>query len=150
VPSERVSEGIGAGLVAAAATAGVLIGFGRAHGAALQPLNAIAHMLFGTRAFLMEGFHPGITAAGLFLHVLSVVIWGVLFAMVTARLRDWWPLLGASALFAGAVWLVDYRIVPARLRPGFETVLSAPELWVLYIVLAITFAAVVHRTRAAR
>jgi hypothetical protein len=29
-------------------------------------------------------------------------------------------------------------------------VLSAPELWVLYIVLAITFAAVVYRERAGR
>src|SRR4029078_7844555 len=41
---ERVTVGLQVGLIAAAATTGVLLGLGRAHGATFRPLNAVAHV----------------------------------------------------------------------------------------------------------
>ncbi|HXT46997.1 MAG TPA: hypothetical protein VN717_00075, partial [Gemmatimonadaceae bacterium] len=56
VSANRIREGIGIGIIAGAATAGALMGFGHARGATLQPLNAVAHMYAGSRAFLTTGF----------------------------------------------------------------------------------------------
>ena len=50
----RVLRGVWIGLVAAAATAGALVGFGWVRGYPLQPLNTVAHILLGTRAFYVR------------------------------------------------------------------------------------------------
>ena len=136
---ERVRHGIAAGLIAAAATAGVLIGFGLARRQPLRPLNAVAHMLAGSRAFYVSGFDAVVTPLALLLHVGSVVLWGVVFAAAGARLRGGRLWAGAALLAAGA-FVVDTTLVPARLRPGFETLLSTGELAALYVVLATSLA----------
>ena len=136
---ERVRQGIGAGCVAAAATTGALIGFGRARGTPAAPVNAVAHMLIGSRAKVMEGFDIGVTPMALGLHTVIVLGWGVLFALLAARLRGM-RLFAAALLFAAAVLLIDYYIVPPQLRPGFETVLSRAEVAAVYAVLALSLA----------
>ena len=52
VSENRVRDGIEIGVIAGAATAGALMGFGHARGATLQPLNAVAHMFAGSRALM--------------------------------------------------------------------------------------------------
>ena len=143
---QRISEGVRSGLIAAAATAGVLIGLGSAHGAALRPLNSVAHMLIGSRAYYMEGADPLVTPLAVVAHVLSVVIWGILLAAVTPRLNGV-RLYGAALAFAGFTWLVDFRIVPERLRPGFESGLSGAEIATVYLVLALSLAWGLDRER---
>jgi hypothetical protein len=136
---ERVRLGMWTGCVAAAATAGALVGFGRARGAPAGPLNAVAHMVIGTRALVIEGFDVAVTTLGLTLHAVVILIWGVLFALVAARLRGT-RLLLAATLFTAAVFVFDYYIVPPQLRPGFESVLSPSEVAVVYAVLALALA----------
>ena len=65
------------------------MGFGHARGATLQPLNAIAHMFAGSRAFMTTGFQPAITGGALVLHFLSTIVWGVLLAYIAAPLTGW-------------------------------------------------------------
>src|SRR5688572_9191179 len=84
---DRLLLGVWIGLVAVAATAGALVGFGWARGAPLQPLNALAHVLVGSRAFYVLGGHPVVTPAGMLVHVVSLVAWGVLFSLVLGRTR---------------------------------------------------------------
>lgn len=124
-----------AGIIAAAATVGVLLGLGRAHGATFTLLNDTAHILIGERARLVESSHAVVTPLAMLVHVLSLALWGVLFAMIAASWRGW-RLIAAGVLFAAAVLLIDLFILPASLRPGFETAMSLPELILLYAVLA--------------
>lgn len=145
---ERVRQGVLAGWVAAAATAGVLIGFGRARGAALAPINAVAHMVVGSRALLFDHFDAVVTSTGLALHVLYVLIWGVLFSLVAARLRGA-RLLVAALAAAAAIFIIDQYLVPPRFRPGFEQVLSGVEVGVVYATLAIALAIGVKLARSA-
>jgi hypothetical protein len=136
---DRLQEGLRAGVVAAAATAGTLIGLGFARGAPVMALNAIAHTALGTRAFVVRDAEPVVTLTGALLHVLSVVVWSVIFAVLAGWLRAGWAAL-AAGLFAAAVAAADLRLLPDRLAPGFARLLSPAELALVYIVLALALA----------
>ncbi|HEY2895818.1 MAG TPA: hypothetical protein VGJ12_01675 [Gemmatimonadaceae bacterium] len=133
-------DGIGYGVIAGAATAGALLGFGHARGATLQPLNAVAHMFAGSRAFMTTGFQPAITGGALVLHFLSTIIWGVLLAYIAAPLTGWARAI--APLSVGLVaYVVDRFLAPNGLRPGFEQLLSSGETTFIYVVLAAALAA---------
>lgn len=132
---DRSLRGVWIGLVTAAATAGALVGFGWVRGFPLQPLNTIAHVLVGSRAFYVREAHPLVTSVGLLVHVLSLIIWGAVFSLATGQRRGVWLWLGAVA-FAMAVAAVDFLLLPARFSPGFETVLTRGEIIVIYAVMA--------------
>jgi hypothetical protein len=116
------------------------MGFGHARGATLQPLNAVAHMFAGSRAFMTTGFQPVITGGALLLHFLSTIIWGIILAYVAA------PLTGraraAAPIGVGILaYLLDRFVAPNQLRPGFEELLSSGEVTFIYVVLAAALAA---------
>jgi hypothetical protein len=140
VSENRVRDGIGFGVIAGAATAGALMGFGHARGATLQPLNAIAHMFAGSRAFMTTGFQPAITGGALVLHFLSTIIWGVLLAYIAAPLTGWARAIAPVSVGIVA-YLVDRFVAPNGLRPGFEQLLSSGETTFIYVVLAAALAA---------
>jgi hypothetical protein len=135
----RLRIGLHTGLIAAAATGGALVGFGIARGAPLLPINAVAHLLLGSRAFLFDGFDPLVTSLGVILHIVSVILWAVIFALLTTRLPTFAIWLTAT-LFTAAVYLADVHILPDRLRPGFERVLTTTELLSAYLLLALSLA----------
>lgn len=136
----RLREGIGLGVIAGAATAGTLMGFGHARGATLQPLNAVAHMFAGSRAFMTTGFQPVVTGGALAIHFLSMIVWGVLLVYIaeplSARGRAIAP-FGVGIL----AYLLDRFVAPNGLRPGFEELLSSGETTFVYVVLAAALAA---------
>jgi hypothetical protein len=140
VSENRLQEGIGLGVIAGAATAGTLMGFGHARGATLQPLNAVAHMFAGSRAFMTTGFQPVITGGALAIHFLSTIVWGVLLVYLaeplSARGRALAP-FGVGIL----AYLLDRFVAPNGLRPGFEELLSSGETTFVYVVLAAALAA---------
>jgi hypothetical protein len=47
-----------------------------------------------------------------------------------------------AVLFAVAVAAIDFLLLPARLSPGFETVLTRGEIIVVYALMAATMALV--------
>ena len=140
VNANRVRDGIGFGVIAGAATAGALMGFGHARGATLQPLNAVAHMFAGSRAFMTTGFQPTITGGALLLHFLSTIFWGLLLAYIAAPLTGWARAI-APVSVAIVAYLVDRFVAPNGLRPGFEQLLSSGETTFIYVVLAAALAA---------
>jgi hypothetical protein len=141
----RVREGMRAGVIAAAATAGALVALGRTHGAALRPLNSVGHIVVGSRAYYMVGV-SWITLVALAVHVASVALWGVILALATVRMHGW-ALYSTAVLFAGATWFIDYRLVPERLRPGFESGLSPVEIGLVYVVMGLSLAWGLDRER---
>lgn len=142
---QRVREGTRAGVIAGAATAGALIALGRTHGAALRPLNSVAHILVGSRAYYMVGV-TWITGAALLVHFASIAIWGVLLSLATTRIRGW-MLYATAASFAAGTWFIDYRVVPQRLRPGFESGLSSIEIALVYLLMGLSLAWGLDRER---
>ena len=132
---ERVRRGLVAGVIAAAATAGALLGLGRAHGATFTLLNDTAHIVLGERARLVENANGVVTTVAMLVHVAFLLIWGVLFATLAGALRGR-RLALASVLFAAAVLAIDLWILPTSMRPGFETAMTVPELVLVYAILA--------------
>ena len=143
---DRVTRGLEVGLIAAAATTGMLLGFGRAHGATFRPLNAVAHVAIGSRALFFDRLYPSVTLLGLALLVAALLVWGIVFAVIAARIRGF-PLLIVATAFTLLVYFVNAGVLPPRFRPGFELTLSAAELAAVYIVLALSFAAALALTR---
>jgi hypothetical protein len=137
----RVLRGVWIGLVAAAATAGALVGFGWVRGYPLQPLNTVAHILLGSRAFYVREAHPLITPVAVLAHTLSMIIWGALFSLAIGQRRGTWLWVGA-VLFAIGAAAIDFLVLPARLSPGFQTVLTRGEIIVIYALLAAVVALV--------
>ena len=138
---DRLLRGVWIGLVAAAATAGALVGFGLVRGYPLQPLNTVAHVLLGSRAFYVREAHPLITPVGLLVHTFSLITWGALFSLAIGRRRGAWLWVGA-VLFAVVAAAIDFLVLPARFSPGFETVLTRGEIIVIYALLAAAVALV--------
>jgi hypothetical protein len=143
---DRLLHGVWIGLVAAAATAGALIGFGWARGAPLQPLNTVAHVLVGSRAFYVRGAHALVTPAAILVHVVSLVVWGTLLSLALGRAR------GARAwaiafVFAAVVAVMDFVVLPGRLSPGFEAALSTGEVIVVYGVMTVAMGLAAGRLR---
>jgi hypothetical protein len=132
---DRLLRGVWIGLVAAAATAGALVGFGWVRGSPLQPLNTIAHVVLGTRAFYVREAHPLVTPAGILVHVFSLIVCGALFSLGVRRSRGIRVWLGALVL-AAVVAAFDFLLLPPRFSPGFETVLTPGEIIIVYAVMA--------------
>ena len=136
---DRLLLGVWIGLVAAAATAGALVGFGWVRGTPMHPLNTLAHIVVGSRAFHVRTVDAVVTTMGMTVHVLSIVVWGLLFSLALARARG--IRLWATALvFAAIVAVFDFVVVPDRLSPGFDAMLTRGELVVLYAVMAVAMA----------
>jgi hypothetical protein len=76
-------------------------------------------------------------------HHASAIFWAVPFEAWLARSPPRSPLLmlrDASAMAMIAAF-VDYLVVPKRLTPGWETVLSKRSIAVAYVALALGLAA---------
>lgn len=141
---DRMLHGMWIGLVAAAATAGALIGFGTARDAPVQPLNAIAHVIVGSRAFYVQSAHLLVTTVAVLVHLVAMALCGVAFAWAFAGWRGarlWVATIG----FAGLVALIDFVILPDRFSPGFESVLTRGEVVVVYGLMALAFALAASR-----
>lgn len=134
---ERLRAGLQTGLIAAAATGGALLAFGMGLHRPSLPFNLAAHVLLGGRASLVDGVHGLVTPVGILVHILAIVTWSVLFTMTVGR-RDWRVAVPAAVLFGGVVFLLNTRLFPVSLRPGYESVLSLAQMVFLHVTLAAT------------
>lgn len=123
-------------MIAAAATAGALVAFGLRQGTPARPFNAVAEMLLGARAEGVWGFDAPVTLSGIAVHVVATVVWGVLFALVASGWRGARLWAGAAA-FAAVVYVMDFVLLPGRLRPAFGDMMAPGQLLFLYATLAI-------------
>lgn len=105
------------------------------------PVNAISHIAFGDRAFHVTRAKGRFTITGTILNFIALMMWAGLQELI------YW-LTGWSSAMLGYAWLValivaviayvvDFYVVPKRLTPGFERVLSRRSLYFTYLVLAL-------------
>jgi len=128
------------GLIAAAATAGVLVAFGMGQRHPFLAFNIAAHVVFRTPASgsqLVPGPHPLFTPVGILVHVVAVILWSTLFALVAGHRRAAIAWVAAAAT-AVVLFALNTRVLPPSLRPGYETILTSGQLFFLYLTLAVS------------
>ena len=129
-----LARGVAAGLVSAAAAAGLLVGIGRRAGTALRPLNATASSLLGARADGVWGFDPIVTIVGVLVVLAVSALAGIVVAWLSPSFRTFRVVLAAAG-----VALVGYLLhlhVAARVGGGLSALLSVGELRALYVTAA--------------
>lgn len=113
----------------------VLLWFGRRESTPAAPLNAVSHWVHGDSALRRDRPSVRHTGLGVLIHSASSVFWAVAYEVAVLRRRRRVPLgelaVGAAATTAVAA-LVDLKLVPERLTPGFEHRLSRTGLVATY------------------
>lgn len=131
----RPGRWLASGMLAGTLSAAVLAWRGRAENrSAAAPLNAISHWLWGRPALHRNDTTLDHTAAGTAIHFLSSLFWAAAYEALCAARRRATPaaaVADAAAVTAVAA-VVDLRVVPERLTPGFERRLSNGSLALVY------------------
>ncbi|HEY0879018.1 MAG TPA: hypothetical protein VGE10_11270 [Zeimonas sp.] len=141
---EAMRDGMVSGALAAATTVGMLALRGRREdGSAAAPLNAVSHVYWGDRALRQDGTSVRYTGAGLATHVVSALLWGVLYEKLLGERspRPLARLVCDTAAASAAIAAVDFGFVPDRLTPGFQHRLSTASLLGVYVALGLGLAA---------
>ncbi|MDQ3995970.1 MAG: hypothetical protein M3303_03015 [Gemmatimonadota bacterium] len=131
-----LTQGVLAGTLAAAATAGALLGFGVQQGTPARPFNAVASLILGDRAEGIWGFHPVVTVVGVIVLVAVTLGWGLLFARLAGGTRGL-RLAGAAAIVAVAALAVHVVIATRLLGANVSDVLAPAQVIALHLVLGV-------------
>lgn len=133
------------GLLAAAASAGVIVGAGWRSGTAWAPFAHLSGALLGSRiaATLPTSVHAVI---GLILHTILFVLWGICFTAVARSLRGG-KLFIAAMVLTIALWFVARVMFPRALGAAELSVMSSAHAALYLATVAI---ALLLGTRLAR
>lgn len=139
-------------LASALSTAAISACSRRHAGSASAGTNATSHWLWGGRARRRSAPSLRYTASGYAIHHAMSVFWAALFETATARSRRPARIGAAAAATAAVAYVADYRVVPRRLNPGFESRLPPPGMFAAYAAFAagLATARCLRARRAAR
>ena len=99
------------------------------------PTNAISHVVWGDRAMYEDAPSVRYTGLGYGIHLASSMAWGVLYEKWFGQLaqkKSLLPAVAGGAAMAGLTYVVDYKLTPRRLQPGFDTRLSPRSMTLFY------------------
>ena len=104
----------------------------------MQPTNATSHWWYGDRAAGLASAWVGETAVGYATHHAAAIFWALLFETLRSRLsvRTLAGSAQLAAVTAVVAAIVDYRLVPKRVTPGWELVLSRRSTAAAFLALA--------------
>jgi hypothetical protein len=122
----------------------------RENGEWWRALNAVSHMIRGDEAKRQNGFSVRYTLPSLALHVTSICGWAFCHRAATLGVKRVKPAASTRerkmrALSLGVAvsmmaYIIDFHVVPPRLRPGIEAQISRRALFFVYLVLAVSLA----------
>ena len=106
---------------------------------AVQPLNATSHWLHGEDAGSVREVDLNHTAVGYATHHAASIFWAFLFKSLQAARPERSASRTAknAAIVTAIAAVVDYGVVPKRLTPGWEEVLSASSITGGYVGMAL-------------
>ncbi len=142
--SSPFTSAVTSGTIASLVTTAALALFaGLERRSIFQPTNATSHWLHGENAGHVRVADAKHTLLGYCTHHLSAIFWALPFEAWLAGGRSRKPavVLRKAALTAAVAYLTDYHLVPKRLTPGWETVLSKNSIGMIYAALALGLAA---------
>jgi hypothetical protein len=139
-----LAYGIWSGSVASVVTTAVLAACGAAERRSPPgPLNGPSQWIWGEQASYRRGFSVRYTVIGFVIHHAMSVLWATVFERFNHRERGTASpakLLATAAATSAVASLIDLRVVPSRLSPGFERQLSRPSLFMTYGAFALALA----------
>ena len=105
---------------------------------AAAAMNAPGHWLFGDKALRQNAMTARYTATGAAVHLASGFFWAVLFSWLnTRRARQTRKnALVDAAIVTATAAVVDFKLVPRRLTPGFEHRLARRSVALAYLAFA--------------
>lgn len=135
VSASWLQRALAEGLLSGLASLAVLAWRGRTDtGSAAAPINAPSHWLWGRQALRSNDVNARYTLLGGSVHVGSALFWSAAYEWLQSRRRRRTPAnavvdaIGVAAVAA----VVDLKLVPQRLTPGFERRLSRSSLALVY------------------
>lgn len=123
-----------AGLIAAAVTSGMLVGFGIRFGTPLRAFNSIAAAVLARTPGGSIGAPLAVTLFGVVFHVLTSVLWGIIYAYCVER-SGGHPLLWGFVVAAGVFLLTG--LFASLSGEGLATLLPFGDRVALAIALAL-------------
>jgi hypothetical protein len=144
--ASAVAPALGSTVVTTATSTASLLWFGKHYARSpWEPFDAISHIAWGDRAFLRDELDVRHTLVGFLLNVGAVAMWSALHGIIVGR-RSHMPraiplALASGVVVAATAYVVDFKVVPKRVTPGFEKKLPARPLRKVYAILAVSFAA---------
>lgn len=136
--NHRLMRGLQVGLIAGATSAGILVGLGYRHNAAIAPFEILGRAFTARFAGIL--LTPGsATWIGVVLHFLWMLLWGLCFALFASRLRGA-ALIVAGVLFAGFIGALSATVAPGALGAGTMAALSTPQTVFYLALLALSLA----------
>ncbi len=106
------------------------------HRRGTRPINAVAHIYDGGQPPARDGCRARNTVGGFAIHTAAAWWWALFYEALPETRRS----VAGAAGVAAAAYCVDYHVVGARFRPGFERHLSGRALLATYAALAAGFA----------
>lgn len=123
----RITTALYSGTGAALASLAAIALLSRLEGhSAVRPINATSHVLGGDEDTPGAEIDVQHTLPGLAINIGSAFFWGCVFAFLRPPDARRTPARTAMRAFGTSLLaaIVDYGLVPARLRPGWELVLK--------------------------
>lgn len=127
--------------IAGAATTGAVAFCGLFEdGDAVSPVNDISHIVWGDKAFDEGEVSLKYTGTAVLLNQTAIGSWALLHQLGFGRAQRRGDTLNSvlgGILVSGLAYIVDYHLVPPRLKPGFERHLTPRSLFFIYAALAL-------------
>lgn len=101
-------------------------------GSAVAPINASSHVMWGAKAGQVERLTWAQTAPGLAVNVGASLWWAFVFNILFGKnlaSKGWAGAVASGTATATLAYLVDYKLMPKRLTPGWEQRLSGRSLF---------------------
>ncbi len=129
---QAITDGLLPGLLAGAAVMATVAARGRQDsGSAIAPINATSHILWGDAAAEEESITARHTLPGALINLGSGVWWASVFETLfgdSVDRRGPGAAAVGSLATAGIAYLLDYKMLPERLTPGWEKRISGLSL----------------------
>jgi hypothetical protein len=134
-PRRPVAQAVTDGAWATALSVALMLWRGRTDaGSALAPVNAVSHWFWPQEALRRDDLSVRHTGAGALTHFVASLLWAGLFEAVRGWRRH--PTAANALVDAAAVTalaaVVDLKLVPKRLSPGFEERLAPRSVGIVY------------------
>jgi hypothetical protein len=151
IPDTLMRAAVTSAVASAASAAALMLLAHRECGAALRPMNATSHWLWGPDAGRHRRADLKHTAVGFVTHHLASMFWSVVLEKALGARRRTMPELAASgALTAALAAAVDYMMMPRRLSPGWELALTRKSMAEVFAAMAAGLAAGAFAARQAK
>jgi hypothetical protein len=105
-------------------------------GAPAAGTNTASQWIWGEEAKRQETMSVKHTLTGYAIHHASALLWATCFEAWIAKSRHTAGVAAKAAATTAAAYIVDYKVVPARLSPGFERKVGKLGLIAVYTAFA--------------